>query len=248
MSLEASQTSCLECPLRDCPGLRDADDDRLRLIHNFKLGEIGLERGGQVLVQGNRSAHIYTVLEGVLIRYRLLDDGRRQIINFVFPGDLVGLQSAFDEPMTHGVEAITTARLCAFPRDAFRDFIGQFAHLSYDLVWLAAKEEAALEEHLVALGQRNARERIAYLALFLIERAENTCLTDGRHRINLNVTQSQIADMLGLSLVHTNRSLQTLRKEGLVTWSLNTIEIPDMEAVRQYVQFDRSLVGPRPFI
>lgn len=248
LSLEPTQHPCRECPLADCPGLEDPDPERLELIQKFKLGEIGLERGGQVLIQGSKSAHVYTLLSGVLIRYRLLEDGRRQIINFLFPGDLVGLQAALDEPMSHGVEAVTEARLCAFPRDAFRDFIVQFPNLSYDLVWIAAKEEAALEEHLVALGQRNARERIAYLALFLVERAEGTCLTSGKHRIELSVTQSQIADMLGLSLVHTNRSLQALRKEGLVRWTLNAIEIPDMEAVRQFVQFDRSLVECRPFI
>lgn len=248
MSLETSRHTCVECPLLDCPGLSSPSEDRRKLIDDFKLGEIALDRGGQVVIQGVRSAHVYTLLEGVMIRFRLLDDGRRQIINFLFPGDLIGLQSALNEPMTHGVEALTEARLCAFPRDRFRDFITRFADLSYDLVWLAAKEEAALEEHLVALGQRNARERIAYLALFLIERAEATCRTDGPHRISLTVTQSQIADMLGLSLVHTNRSLQALRREGLVTWSLNTIEIPDMEAVRRYVQFEYAAKHQRPYI
>lgn len=248
VSLENSLHSCLECPLLGCPGLSSPSAERRALIDEFKLGEIALDRGGQAVIQGVRSAHVYTVVEGVLIRYRLLDDGRRQIINFLFPGDLIGLQSALDEPMSHGVEALTEARLCAFPRDRFRDFITRFSDLSYDLVWLAAKEEAALEEHLVALGQRNARERIAYLALFLIERAEATCRTDGKHRIALTVTQSQIADMLGLSLVHTNRSLQALRKEGLVTWSLNTVEIPDMEAVRRYVQVDHASARQRPYI
>ncbi len=248
MSLETSRHSCIECPLLGCPGLSSPSDEKRKLIDEFKLGEIALDRGGQVVIQGVRSAHVYTVLDGVLIRFRLLDDGRRQIINFLFPGDLIGLQSALDEPMTHGVEALTEGRLCAFPRDRFRNFVTRFPDLSYDLVWLAAKEEAALEEHLVALGQRNARERIAYLALFLIDRAEATCRTDGPHRINLTVTQSQIADMLGLSLVHTNRSLQALRREGLVTWSLNTIEIPDMEAVRRYVQSDHVARHKRPYI
>lgn len=248
MNLETSLVDCKKCPLRHCPGLRSPQESRLALIEEFKVGEIALQRGEQALVQGARSPNVYTVLEGVLIRFRLLDDGRRQIINFVFPGDLVGLQAALDEPMSHAVEAIAPVRLCVFPRERFVDFIGQFADLSYDLIWLAAKEEAALEEHLVALGQRNARERIAYLALFLIERAEGTCLTDGPHRLSISVTQGQIADMLGLSLVHTNRSLQALRRDEMVRWSLNTIEIPDMEAVRRYVQFDRSLTAQRPYI
>lgn len=248
VEVETSRFACRQCPLRHCSGLRSPNADRLDTIEGFKTGEITLERGEQALVQGARSAHVYTVLDGVLIRFRLLDDGRRQIINFVFPGDLVGLQAALNEPMSHAVEAITPARMCAFPRDRFVEFIGQFADLSYDLVWLAAKEEAALEEHLVALGQRNARERIAYLALFLIERAEGTCLNDGPHRLVISVTQGQIADMLGLSLVHTNRSLQALRREEMVRWTLNAIEIPDMEAVRRYVQFDRSLSAARPYI
>jgi len=248
VSLESSRIACTSCPLLDCSGLIAPDAASLAAIENFKVGEVRLERGGQVMIQGTRSAHVYTVVSGVLIRYRLMDDGRRQIINFSFPGDLVGLQATLEEPMTHAVEALTDARLCAFPRDKFRSFIGRFPNLSYDLVWLAAKEEAALEEHLVALGQRNARERIAYLALFLVQRALNTGLTEGRHRLVLSVTQSQIADMLGLSLVHTNRSLQALRREDLVRWSLTTIEIPDMEAVRKFVQFDRNLLGNRPFI
>ncbi|MBB3989296.1 Crp/Fnr family transcriptional regulator [Croceicoccus naphthovorans] len=248
MSVGRSTVECRECPLLGCPGLHNPPADKLDLIQTFKSGEVAVDRGGQVLIQGTTSAHVYTVLEGVLIRFRLLDDGRRQIINFLFPGDIVGLQAALNEPMTHGIEALIDARLCTFPRDAFRSFISGFPELSYDLIWLAAKEEAALEEHLVALGQRNARERIAYLALFLIERAEGTCMTDGPHKLNLAVTQSQIADMLGLSLVHTNRSLQTLRREGLVRWTLTVIEIPDMEAVRRYVQVDSSLTRKRPFI
>lgn len=248
MEFDALATPCRQCPLLGCPGLKTPDRNRLEDIAGFKLGEIARARGEQVLHQGTKSAHVYTVLTGVLIRYRLLDDGRRQIINFLFPGDMAGLQSALDEPMTHGVEAMTDARLCVFPRNAFKRFLGQFHDLGFDLVWLAAKEEAALEEHLVALGQRNARERIAYLALFLVERARQTCLLDGDNRISLNVNQSQIADMLGLSLVHTNRSLQSLRKDGLVRWTLSSIEVPDPEAVRDFVKFDRLLTTKRPFI
>ncbi|WP_066766821.1 Crp/Fnr family transcriptional regulator [Croceicoccus pelagius] len=248
MNSGSQHFTCTQCPLLSCPGLREQEKDRLALIQEFKHGELGVDRGEQVLVQDTKSEHLYTVLKGVLIRFRLMDDGRRQIINFLFPGDLIGLQATLDEPMTHGVEALTDARLCVFPRADFRHFVSQFPDLNYDIVWLAAKEEAALEEHLVALGQRNARERIAYLAMFLIERAEQTCLTSGPHKMSLAVTQGQIADMLGLSLVHTNRSLQSLRKDGLVRWTLTEIEIPDMDAVRDLVQVERANPKKRPFI
>ncbi len=242
-----AMTPCTGCPLLDCPGLKQMALERRLEVEEFKQGEVALERGGQLLTQGTRGNEIYTVLSGVLIRFRLMEDGRRQIINFLFPGDLVGLQAMLDEPMTHGVEALTPARLCIFPRDGFIEFVGRNPDMGYDVIWLAAKEELALEEHLVALGQRNARERIAYLALFIVKRAEGTCLaSDGR--VEISVTQGQVADMLGLSLVHTNRSMQSLRREGLVRWSLNAIEIPDPEAVSQYVRYDPGLFGARPYL
>lgn len=248
MNTGDATTPCVECPLLACPGLKDSGRDRLEEIQRFKMGEIVLERAGQAVIQGTKSPQIYTVLSGVLIRFRLMEDGRRQIINFLFPGDLIGLQAMLDEPMTHGVEALTPATLCVFPRDRFIEFVGKDPEFGYDIIWLAAKEEAALEEHLVALGQRNARERIAYLALFILKRAEGTCLAAPGHKVELSITQGQIADMLGLSLVHTNRSMQALRREGLVRWSLNSIEIPDPEAVSQYVRYDPNLFGQRPFL
>lgn len=240
-------TSCIRCPLLDCPGLRPMEVQKRETVLAFKQGELALERGGQVLTQGVHSNELYTVLSGVLIRFRLMEDGHRQIINFLFPGDLIGLQSMLDEPMTHGVEALTPSRLCIFPRDRFIDFVGHNPKMGYDVIWLAAKEESALEEHLVALGQRNAKERIAYLALFILKRAEGTCLAS-QGRVELSITQGQIADMLGLSLVHTNRSMQALRRDGLVRWSLNSIEIPDAETVSQFVRYDPGGSRPRPYL
>jgi CRP-like cAMP-binding protein len=66
---------------------------------------------------------LFTVLEGVLMRSRLLEDGRRQVVNIMFPGDLVGLQAAFDGEMGHGVTALTDTRLCLFPRDRFMELV-----------------------------------------------------------------------------------------------------------------------------
>jgi CRP-like cAMP-binding protein len=217
-------------------------------MESFKQGELRLDRGAQVLAQGQRSAHVFTLLEGVLIRYKLLEDGRRQIVNFMFPGDLVGLQAAMGEPLSHSVEALTAATLCVFSRERFPELIHHQSRLAYDVIWMAAKEEEALEEHLVALGQRTARERIAYLAVFLMSRAIDTGMTQAGAGLSLTVTQTQIADMLGLSLVHTNRTLQALRQANLIGWTLGEISIPDLEAARQFARYDVPARGSRPYI
>jgi CRP-like cAMP-binding protein len=238
---------CAQCPLRACPGLRALDADQTAYMQQFKQAELRVERGDQVLSQGQRTPHLFTLLEGVLLRFKLLEDGRRQIVNFMFPGDLIGLQAAMGEPLSHGVEALTPATLCVFARERFPELVRDHPELGYDVIWLAAKEEEALEEHLVALGQRTARERIAYLAVFLVQRAIETGMARGTS-VTLSVTQTQIADMLGLSLVHTNRTLQALRQSNLIGWNLSEIQIPDLAAARAFAHFDGPPERARPYI
>lgn len=238
---------CRTCPLADCEGLRQPPPDVRDWIASFRHGDMRFARGEQVYAQATRPRFLYTVLSGVLMRSRLLEDGRRQIINFMFPGDFIGLQGALDAEMGHAVEAMTDVTLCTFVRERFFDLVAQQPRLSFDLTWLAAHEEAALEEHLVSLGQRNARERMAALAVFLVQRGIDTGMApDGV--LTLTVTQGQIADMLGLSLVHTNRTMQALRRFGLVDWTLSAIRIPDIAAARAFAKIDGSVFSSRPYI
>lgn len=241
------QRDCLDCPLLCCEGLRPLEKEQLKFMQSFKQGEFRIDKGTQSLVQGSISPHVYTLLEGVLFRYRILEDGRRQIVNFVFPGDLIGLQGALDDPLLHGCEALTAATLCVFSRDRMVELFAEQPRLGYDLIWLAAKEESALEEHMVSIGRRTAKERVVYLALFLIERARATgLLTKGR--LEVSITQGQIGDTLGLSLVHTNRTLQALRRMGMVNWTLTAISIPDIEAASTYSHYEGAGSGTRPYI
>ncbi|MBX7497034.1 Crp/Fnr family transcriptional regulator [Qipengyuania sp. 6B39] len=231
-----------------CPGLRPLEPRQLAYMEGFKDGETALESGDVLIDQGEQSHRLYTVIEGVLIRYRTLDDGRRQIVSFMFPGDLAGLQGAFDEPASHSVEALTEARLCRFKRHDFVELIATHPRLGYDMTWLAAKEETALEEHIVALGQRSARERVAYLAVWLLDRALATGIAARDNVLHLSIKQSQVADMLGLSLVHTNRTMRQLEREGLVVWKSREICVPDMDAACEVAQFSGQGTSLRPFI
>lgn len=244
----ADPYDCLACPLQDCKGLRPLEQRQRAYMNQFKHGELRFERGDTILNEGDEARHLYTVLEGVLIRFRSLEDGRRQIVNFMFPGDLVGLQGAFDEPASHSVEALIDARLCVFPRNDFVSLIKEHPRLGYDITWLAAKEETELEGHIVSLGQRSAKERVVYLAAWLLDRALATGIADEGNVLKIPVTQSQIADMLGLSLVHTNRTIRSLDREGLVEWSSRELCVKDIDKAAEYSGFDREGRSLRPFI
>lgn len=241
-------TACKDCPLQKIEGLRPLEEQQLDYMQEFKQGEALIDDGDVLLTESEPHPHLYTLLDGVMIRYRSLEDGRRQIVNFMFPGSLVGLQGAFDEPLGHSIEALTPARLCRFARTRFTKLLSEHPRLGYDVIWLAATEETDLEGHLVALGQRTAKERVAYLAVWLLHRALQTGLAGKDNSIELPIRQAQIADMLGLSLVHTNRTLRALDKEGLVEWRPGEICIPDMERAAEFAQFELPEDSTRPFI
>ncbi|WP_324826610.1 Crp/Fnr family transcriptional regulator [Qipengyuania zhejiangensis] len=244
----ANPVDCKNCPLQACPGLRPLEQRQLEYIADFKDGEVRIDKGGTLIEQGAESHNLFTVLEGLMIRFRTLEDGRRQIVNFMFPGDLAGLQGAFEEPSSHSVEALLDARLCRFQRNHFTQLVSQHPRLGYDITWLAAKEETALEEHIVALGQRSARERVAYLGVWLLDRALATGMASRDNVLRLSITQSQVADMLGLSLVHTNRTIRQLEREGLLIWKSREICIPDMDKAADFAQYERQADHSRPFI
>ena len=245
----ANPVPCRECPLAACPGLRPHDPEETPHIQRFKQGEVRLDRGEILIEQDLTRGGLFTLLDGVMMRYRTLEDGRRQIVNFMFPGDLIGLEAAFGENASHSVEALLAARLCVFDSPRYYDLIVARPSLGYDITWLAAKEETALEEHLVALGRRSARERVAYLAVWLLERARGTCMAVAdRNRLEVSITQAQIADMLGLSLVHTNRTIKALERQGLVLWRQGSIEVSDLPAAAAFAHFDEAKEKPRPYL
>ncbi|WP_170005007.1 Crp/Fnr family transcriptional regulator [Pseudopontixanthobacter vadosimaris] len=230
-------------------GLRPLTPDLLGFVQKFKEGEVQLERGGLLLEQEKRSVHLHTLLEGVLVRFLTLEDGRRQIVNFMFPGDFVGFQGAFDDKLNHSVQALLPARLCSFGRRRFHELVSEHPALAYDLIWLAACEETELEDHMAALGQRDAREKVAYMAVWLHDRAaaSGISMLDGQH-LDLPITQAQIADMLGLSLVHAHRTLKALARDGLLFWTPGRISLPDRQRAVNFAQYAGRSHKQRPFI
>src|SRR5690349_21302946 len=191
-------TPCEACPLRKRESLREFTADELAYVKEFKADELRIEPGVSFLREGARSDQLYTVLNGWAFRYKMLDDGRRQILNYALPADLVGLQGSLMDEMEHSVEALTDVRLCVFPRERLWDLYSKFPSLAFDVTWLAAREEQMLDEHLLAIGQRSALERTAYVLLLLFVRAQEVGLATATS-IQFPFTQQHLADTLGMS-------------------------------------------------
>lgn len=241
------QTPCQQCPLRALSHFRDFTPEELDFVSRFKVGEFTVDPGTTIFSEGANSAHLFTVLSGWGFRYKMLDDGRRQILNYMMPGDLIGLQGTLMREMQHSVEALSPVTLCVFERDKLNTLFSNHPGLGYDMTWIAAQEERILDENLLSIGRRSALERAAYLLAFLYQRAGATSLFKGQ-RVSLPITQQHIADTLGLSIVHTNRTLKKLADRKLIRWAERGCDILDDEGLANAAGWAGYREIKRPFV
>ncbi len=217
---------CAHCPLRVMPLFVPFTSEELAFMRRFKIRETAFRRNEIVLFEGERSPMLYTVLSGMGTRSVLLKDGRRQVINFVFPGDFIGLQSGLMGEMKHTVTAASDMVLCTFDRSRLWEIFQSHAERAYDLTWIAAVEEHFLGETIATLGQRDAMERLTWAMLRIWRRLGAVGLVrDGT--VPLPFRQQDFAEALGLSLVHTNKTVAQIRRLGLAQWRAGRLFVPD---------------------
>jgi len=241
------RVSCFECALRACGLFKPVSQNELAVINDIKRDHLTVTAGSEIIRSGQDSSELYTLYAGWAFRFKVLPDGRRQILNFLLPGDLIGLQSAMFDAAQHGIEALTDVELCLLPRRKVWNLFGQMPELAFDLTWLGAREESYVDENLLSAGQRNAAERIAALIVILYKRADALALvTDQTFAFPLS--QQHIADALGLSLVHTNKTLARLRRMGMYTQENGSLTLTNPRVLERIAQhFDQELPR-RPLI
>lgn len=241
-------TPCQRCPLRKRHTFRPFTAKELEFVEWFKIGELAVDAGATILAEGQNSPHLYTVLDGWAFKFKLLPDGRRQILNFVMPGDFIGMQGPVFKEMQHSVEAIGRVTLCVFPRERLWKLYETHPELSHDLVWLATRGERMADEHLLTNGRRSAPERIAFLALHLYHRCHALGMIDARKRAIVPINQRHVADALGISLVHTNKTLRRMTREGLLVWNEHYLHIKELGSLVELAGYDEIDHAPRPII
>lgn len=242
-----NRVHCVECPLRALSAFRPFSGEELEFVAAFKRGEFSSEAGSTILSEGAHSPHLFTLLSGWAFRFKTLSDGRRQILNYILPGDLVGLQGSLLGEMRHAVEALTPVVLCVFQRDRIAELYRCHPGLGFDVTWLASREERMLDENLLSLGRRSALERAAYLLAFIHQRATSLGL-GAQAPLMIPVSQQHVADTLGLSIVHTNKTLRKLIDRGFIAWHDRACEVIDASGLRQVADWDGVIEGARPLI
>jgi CRP-like cAMP-binding protein len=207
----------LNLPARDLNALADLT----KVMRRFRAHT-------EIVAEGDAPRWAFILLDGMACRFRTMSDGRRQILTFIIPGDICGLQSLALKRMDHSIATIVPTSIAVIKRKLLLEAMMQHPRINAALWWSASQDEAIQREHVVALGRRNAHARVAYLLCELVWRYAAAGIGDGR-AIRLLMTQSDIADALGLTPVHVNRVIQDFRKERLIVLNRHELRLLDID-------------------
>lgn len=193
--------------------------------------------GQDMVREGDRPNVSTLMLEGFCGRYNDLRDGRRQISAIHIAGDFVDLHSFPLHIMDHGVVALSPCKITTVAHETLKAITERHPHLTR-LLWMGTLIDASINRRwLVAMGRLSSTAQLAHLLCELRVRLAIVGLCDGLS-YDFPLTQTEVADVLGLSLVHVNRVVQELRREGLITWAGGRVVILDLEKLEAMAEFD----------
>jgi CRP-like cAMP-binding protein len=175
-----------------------------------------ITRHREIVVAGRPYEGLLILCEGVIFRYKILADGKRQILGLGLPGDLIGFPACLFNGAVNSVSTVTDVIIAPVPFARLFELFRRFPRLGVALFWASAQEAAIYSEHLVNLGRRNAYQRLAHLILEMHVRLRAVGRAEASSYC-LPLTQDLLADALGLTGQHVNRMIRCLREEELVT-------------------------------
>jgi CRP-like cAMP-binding protein len=216
---------------------RLSTEDKRALQHIASLRVRMLGPREDIIQEGDAPRQINLILEGWACRYKVLVDGRRQIMGFLVPGDICDVRLFILKHMDHSIGTISAAKVAELSKDVVLDLAAQHPRISQALWWTSLVEEAVAREWIINNSQRDAAERMAHLFCEIFIRLRAVGLTNG-NSCEIPVTQAELADTLGLSTVHVNRTLQDLRASNLIVLKGKILLIPDLEALMSVALFN----------
>jgi CRP-like cAMP-binding protein len=224
-------------PARRVPHTNKLFDVRSRGVKSLKF-----LKARDVVVNGGHSNCIYFNHDGWLARYKILHKGSRQIIDFILPGQIFGVPACLFQHAPYSVLTITDATVSAIPFDMVDNVFERDPALANALFRSVVQESAILGEHLIDAGRRSAYERVSHLLLELFVRLHRI-RSGSEMTLSIPLTQELIADALGLTAVHVNRTLRALREDKLIAMDGRSITIMDFDKLSLLSDFEKSYLG-----
>ncbi len=227
---------CAKCPVRKFAAYSGVPVASLKFLQSARLSDRIVPPRRNIFWEERDASEIFTLYDGWAYTFKLMPDGRRQILEFLLPGSLIGLHALWFKGMPHSARTLTSVSLCAFDKEKFRDLLRRKPEYEWELLKYLGSSQASRDRRLSDLGRRPAKERIARLVLEIFDQAVARSMADG-NSFPFLLRQQHIADALGLTKVHVSRTLQALRQEGLLEIGRDTATILDLKGLKELADY-----------
>lgn len=214
------------------------NSEDLKALSMLEAGPV-FEKAGRcdIAREGENPTVIRLLVSGWACRYKDLPDGRRQIVGFFLPGDFCDLNVYILSQLDHSIGALSRVQYYEISPDQFQAVVDARPHLIRGLLWHEMAASGIQREWLLSIGQRSPLERLAHLFVELHQRLKAVGLVDN-HSFDFPITQHHLAEANGLSLVHVNRTLQEMRRDGLIALAERRLTILDFDRLKRIAMFN----------
>ncbi len=226
---------CADCWVRHKAFCAALETDEIKALENV-VEELSLATNRPVFYEGDPAEHIYNVFAGTVKTFKLLQDGRRQVLGFQSEGDLLGFASS--ESYAYNAESLTPVHLCRVSRTRLRKLAGEFPRLESKLLEITVAELAGSQAQMMLLGRKSAPERVAS---FLIQLSDKSVAAGGEGAtLNLPMSRHDIADYLGLTAETVSRVLTQLARQGMIAIPQPyQVDLQRIEELRRLAEADQ---------
>ncbi|WP_224404964.1 Crp/Fnr family transcriptional regulator [Afifella sp. IM 167] len=224
------------CLIRKISYYLDLTDDEKKLLSRLEETGRDLKRDEILVEEAGPLKDMYIVGRGWLYTYTHTMDGRRQIFEVHFPGDIVGASQAPFERSAYGVAAATDAHVCPFPKSSLNEIFVRSAGLTALFYTFAVLDHATIMDRLRATGRMGAAERVLLVLLQCLARLRitNPDMQDG---LEMPLRQELIGDMVGLSNISVSHAVKELSETGLIERDGRYISFPNLDRARSLTDF-----------
>ena len=197
----------------------------LHVASRYKSGDRAVKAGCDLFRVGETGEAIYSLVNGWVALYNLLEDGRKQILQFALPGAVLAFVPMRGAVMNYSAQALTDAVVGIIPHKNLGRLSKDCPDIGMRLAGLISRDRGLAYDHLSSIGRHSARERVAYLLLELFVRSRMRWPGHRTEEMDLPLTQEDIGDATGLTGVHVNRVLRNLHKEGIAEFHYRRLRI-----------------------
>jgi CRP-like cAMP-binding protein len=217
-------------------GSRMISPDEVNALRALPMRTQRLKAGASVVTEGQLVSECGVLISGYACRHKVAKDGGRQIVSFHVPGDLLDMQHLWLETADHNVQVITDANVAFVPVTALRQLVEDHPALGVALWQDSLLDASVFREWVLNVGRRDAKTRIAHMLCEFVARSEAAGLGGPSDQV-IPMTQEHIGDATGLTPVHVNRMLRTLREEGALKGSGRDLQVADWKCLKQSAEF-----------